>query len=454
MAQEATAISSFRELAVGDLVVHIDFGVGRYLGLERMDAGGVPGDFLAIEYADADKLYLPVYRLSRVQKYVGSSAFYSPRQARGNELGTNEGAKVKRQLQDIAGELLSIQAERAARVWFRVLRTRLRLPGVRGFVPLRGDAASVPGDSGCHLGHDVPQADGPTALWRRRVRQDRGIDSRRVQGRARRRTGRDSRADNRARRTAPVDVPQSSWPTPRLGSNAPADFGHAKELKQILADTAEGKVDVLIGTHRILSKDIEIPKLGLLIIDEEQRFGVRHKERLKSLRANIDVLTMTATPIPRTLEMSLLGIRDLSVILTPPPGRMAIRTHIAKFKDSVLREGIEQELERGGQVFFVHNRVDSIYNVADEIRRIVPWTPASPLATRSSLTTSSKRSCSRSSSTGSTCSSLRRSSNQASTSRARTRSSSTAPTRSGSRSCISCADGSDAARTGRIATCW
>ncbi len=149
-------------------------------------------------------------------------------------------------------------------------------------------------------------------------------------------------------------------------------FRSPKEIKQTLAELAEGKVDVVIGTHRVLSKDVIFPDLGLLIIDEEQRFGVRHKERLKQLRQNIDVLTMSATPIPRTLHMSLLGLRDMSVIETPPKDRLAVQTVVAKYDEGLIKTAIEQELQRGGQVYFVHNRVESIFSRAAEIQNLAP----------------------------------------------------------------------------------
>src|SRR5262249_37735528 len=149
-------------------------------------------------------------------------------------------------------------------------------------------------------------------------------------------------------------------------------FRSAKQQKEIVEKVEQGKIDILIGTHRILSKDIKFPDLGLLVVDEEQRFGVRHKERLKQLKKEVDVLTMSATPIPRTLHMSLVGLRDMSVIETPPKDRMAIQTVVAPFDDKLIRTAIEHELERGGQVYFVHNRVESIYEIASKIQELVP----------------------------------------------------------------------------------
>ncbi len=370
VAQEATAVSSFRELQVGDLVVHVDFGVGRYAGLERMDAGGADNDFLAIEYADGDRLYLPVYRLGKVQKYVGSATF-----ARLDRLGGTSWektkAKVKRQLADIAGELLRVQAERRER---------------------RGFAFSEPDDLFREFEAAFPYEETPHQQQAiddvildmiseqpmdRLLCGDVGFGKTEVAIRAAFKAVVDGRQ-------VAVLVPTTVLAEQHLSSfkarfrhtaarvEAISRFRSPGEVKRILADLADGKVDVIIGTHRLLSKDVEYRDLGLLVVDEEQRFGVTHKEKIKSLRATIDVLTMTATPIPRTLEMSLLGIRDLSVILTPPAGRLAVRTHVARFTENVIAEAIRAELQRGGQAFFVHNRVETIHNVAAELQRWVP----------------------------------------------------------------------------------
>ncbi len=370
LAHEATAIASFRELAPGDLVVHIDFGVGRYAGLMRMDTGGVDGDFLALDYADGDRLYVPVYRLGRVQRYVGSPTF-----TRLDKLGgttwekTKE--KVKRQLADIADELLRLQAQRASAAGF-------------AFSPpddlFRELEAEFPYEETPHQEQAIDDVVGDMTVPRpmdRLLCGDVGFGKTEVAIRAAYKAVLDGRQ-------VAVLVPTTVLAEQHLKSfrqrlrHAPvrvealSRFRTAAQAKAIVADTQAGKVDILIGTHRLLSKDIAFREIGLLVVDEEQRFGVTHKERIKQFRSNVDVLTMTATPIPRTLEMAMLGIRDLSVILTPPPGRLAVRTHIARFKDAVIQEAVDHELKRGGQVFFVHNRVETIYNIADELRRIVP----------------------------------------------------------------------------------
>ena len=229
-------------------------------------------------------------------------------------------------------------------------------------------------------------------------------------------------------------------------------FRTAKEQKEIVERVETGRVDILIGTHRLLSKDIKFQDLGLLIVDEEQRFGVRHKERLKQMRKEIDVLAMSATPIPRTLHMSLVGLRDMSIIETPPKDRMAIQTVVAKFDEKIVRSAIEVELERGGQVFFVHNRVESIYEIAARIQELVPAARVAS-ATARWARPSLKESCSPSCATSSTCSSPPPSSRTASTFPSPTPSSSTAPTVTVSASSTSCAAASAAPTAAPTRTC-
>lgn len=369
-AQEATTIASFRELQSGDLIVHIDFGVGRYRGLERMEASGIENDFLVLEYADNDRLYLPVYRLDRVQKYAGSAA-YTRLDKLGGTTWERTKAKVKQQLADVAEELIRIYAERRAR---------------------KGHAYAPPDETFHQFEAEFPYEETPhqeqaisdvlsdmtsPQPMDRLLCGDVGFGKTEVAMRAAFKAAIDGK---QVAVLVPTTVlAEQHWKSfqrrmkhSALRIEALSRFRTAAEAKEIIADTKVGKVDILIGTHKLLSKEIVFRDLGLLIVDEEQRFGVSHKERIKAMRSTVDVLTMTATPIPRTLEMAMLGIRDLSVILTPPPGRLAVRTHLAKFKDSTLRDAISHELTRGGQVYFVHNRVETIHNVAEEVRRIVP----------------------------------------------------------------------------------
>ena len=368
---DTMALSSFRELEVGDLVVHIDFGVARYLGLQHMDLGdGAETDFLVLQYADNDKLYVPVYRLARVQKYVGTGALGRVDKLGGAGWEKTRG-RIRKQIEGIAHELLRIHAERAAQKGYAFSRPDERFAEFE---------ASFPYEETPHQLRAIDEVLADMCSERpmdRLLCGDVGFGKTEVAIRAAYKAVLDGRQ-------VAVLVPTTVLADQHLASfrNRLANTGarvamvsrfrSEAEIRQTLQELEEGKVDILIGTHRILASDVRFADLGLLVIDEEQRFGVRHKERIRQLRAMVDVLTMTATPIPRTLEMAMLGIRDLSVIMTPPPGRLAVATHVARFKPSVLEEVIGAELERGGQVFFVHNRVETIHNVVEEIRRAVP----------------------------------------------------------------------------------
>jgi transcription-repair coupling factor (superfamily II helicase) len=370
VAHETTVVSSFSELHPGDLVVHVDHGVARYQGLERMDVGGYQNDFLVLEYADSDKLYLPVYRLGRVQKYVGSAAF-----GRLDKLGGTSWEKtrerVKRQLADIAAELLEVQARRKTARGFQFSEPNADFHAFEAAFPYEETTGQAQAISEVL---DDMQSEQPMD---RLLCGDVGFGKTEVAIRAAYKAVLDGKqVAMLVPTTVLAEQHLSSFRNRLSGTPAVVEcvsrFRTPNEVKDILQRTAAGKVDVLIGTHRILSADVKFADLGLLLVDEEQRFGVVHKEKIKQLRAGVDVLTMSATPIPRTLEMSLLGIRDLSMITTPPAGRLAVRTHLAKFTDAAVREAVQNELQRGGQVFFVHNRVETIYNVADRIQQAVP----------------------------------------------------------------------------------
>jgi transcription-repair coupling factor (superfamily II helicase) len=367
---EHAAISHFRDLTPGDHVVHLDFGIGLYRGLIRLEVGGIANDFLHIEYAGNDKLYLPVYRLGRVQKYIGS-----PDGVRLDKLGgtswqkTKE--KVKANIRDIAQDLLKLYAERELR---------------------KGHAFSPPDESYFEFEAAFPFEETPdqakaiedvladmqrTRPMDRLVCGDVGFGKTEVAIRAAMKAALDGKQ-------VAVLVPTTILCEQHLVSfrrrcepfgirvESLNRFRTTKETKEITEATREGKIDILIGTHRLLGKSVEFRDLRLLIVDEEQRFGVAHKEQIKQMRANIDCLTLTATPIPRTLQMSLLGIRDLSIIATPPHDRLSVRTHLARFNDGIVREAIMRELSRGGQVFFVHNRVQTIEEMREHIAQLVP----------------------------------------------------------------------------------
>jgi transcription-repair coupling factor (superfamily II helicase) len=370
--------AGFRDLNEGDLVVHVEHGIARYLGLTKMQIRGVEGDFLVLAYEGADRLYLPVAKLRQVQKFTGAS----PETVRLDKLGGQSfalrKARVKEQLLKMAAELLDIYAARAAHPghafpepdeifrefeaefpWEETPDQAKAIEDVLGDMrkDRRGAASAAPMD--------------------RLVCGDVGYGKTEVAMRA-------AMLSVLAKKQVAVLVPTTLLAAQHERSFRERFKGYpvriesvsrmksAEDVRAILKEAAAGKVDVLIGTHRLLAADVSFQDLGLVVVDEEQRFGVAHKERLKKLRKLVDVLTLTATPIPRTLHMSLAGVRDLSIIATPPEDRRAIRTFVMKFDPTQVREAIENELKRGGQVFFVHNRVRSIHAIEKFLSELLP----------------------------------------------------------------------------------
>ena len=359
------------DLKPGDYVVHAQHGIGKFIALKQMKAGDVVEDFMLVEYAGESKLYVPLTRLDLIQKYRGAGEAPPPIDKLGGVTWAKTKSRVKAKMRDMAEELLKLYAERkmaegfsfsADSNWqrefddsFEYTATRDQLQAVS---EIKRDMES-PSPMDRLLCGDV--GFGKTEVAMRAAFKALG-DGKQVAVLAPTTVLALQHHESFVRRFAafPVRVEMISR------------FRSPKEIKAILADLAGGKVDILIGTHRLLSKDVVFPDLGLLVVDEEQRFGVRHKERLKQLRRNLDVLTMSATPIPRTLHMSLLGLRDMSVIETPPKDRLAVQTVVAKFNAELIRTAIEQELSRGGQVYFVHNRVETIWQRAAWIQEQVP----------------------------------------------------------------------------------
>ena len=369
---KGAALLNLEELRPGDHVVHLDHGIAQYRGLKHMKVADMEGDFLNLEYAANDTMYVPVERINLVQRYIGGADNQQPKL---DKLGSGAWEKVKRrtkaQVLAMASELLDIYAARevmeghpfphpgrdyedfAERFEFEetpdqqaaiddVLRDMCRakpmdrlICGDAGFgkteVAMR--AAFLAVMDGRQVGILVPTTILAEQHWNNFRNRFKDL---------------------------PVRIEMVSR------------FRSPKENKAVIDDVARGKIDIVVGTHRLLSKDVQFPKLGLLIIDEEHRFGVADKEKMKKMRKLVDVLTLTATPIPRTLHMAMLGIRDLSVIQTPPPDRQAIRTFVAHFEDGLVREVILRELNRGGQVFFVHNRIENIANIAGHLRALIP----------------------------------------------------------------------------------
>jgi transcription-repair coupling factor (superfamily II helicase) len=368
----AAFVSDFRDLGVGDYVVHVEHGIAQYQGLKEIVQDGLSIEFMILEFAEGAKLYVPLTRLDLIQKYRSTDTGPAPVLSRlGSQQWTKTKARVRKAMQDMAAELLKLYAER---------RT------------VEGNAFSLDNEFQREFedAFDYTETDDQiTAI--RAVKEDMesptpmdrllcgdvGYGKTEVAMRAAFKAVQDGKQVAVLTPTTVLSFQHFETFKQRFAQfpihiEMISRFRTAKEQKDIIERVSTGRVDILIGTHRLLSKDIKFQDLGLLIVDEEQRFGVRHKERLKQLRKQIDVLAMSATPIPRTLHMSLVGLRDMSIIETPPKDRMAIQTVVARFDEKIVRSAIEVELERGGQVFFVHNRVESIYEIAARIQELVP----------------------------------------------------------------------------------
>jgi len=365
-------LSDFRDLAVGDYVVHVEHGIGQYQGLTEIsqeDGGNV--EFMVLEYAEGARLYVPLTRLDLVQKYRSSEGVKPVL----NRLGTQQWQKtklrVKKAMKDMAEELLTLYAARktaeghgfaADTEWQREFEDAFEFneteDQMNAIVDVRRDMEQ-PTPMDRLLCGDVGYGKTEVAM---RAAFKAVSDNRQVAVLAPTTVLAFQHYNTFKQRFAafPIKVEMLSR------------FRSPKQQKETIGKLETGTVDIVIGTHRVLSKDVKFSDLGLVIVDEEQRFGVRHKERLKQLRKEVDVLTMSATPIPRTLHMSLLGLRDMSVIETPPKDRMAIQTVVAAWDEKLIRSAIEKELERAGQVYFVHNRVESIYEISDKIREMAP----------------------------------------------------------------------------------
>jgi transcription-repair coupling factor (superfamily II helicase) len=365
-------LSDFRDLKVGDLVVHQDHGIGRFEGLQTLDVGGTSVEFMVLAYQGGDKLKVPVEVFDRIQKYSSMESGSRPAL---DKLGGPRWEKVKKRvkkaMRDMAAELLKLYAERKARPGHAFAQDS---PWLREFEETF-EYEETPDQAAAIA--DVARDMSDPAPMDRLICGDVGYGKTEVAMRAAMRAVLDGKQV--AVLTPTTVLAFQHWKTFRkrfapfpVRVEMVSRFRAAREIKQVLEAAAQGKVDLLIGTHRLLSKDVTFADLGLLVIDEEQRFGVQAKERLKHLRRIVDCLTLSATPIPRTLQMGLSGIRDMSVIETPPKDRLAIQTSIVKFSTDTIRSAVRQELAREGQVFFVHNRVESIYSVASLIQRLVP----------------------------------------------------------------------------------
>ncbi len=366
-----TIIRQLDDLAEGAPVIHAEYGVGRYLGLVTLEAGGIAAEFLHLEYADGDKLYVPVHALELISRYTGAS----PENAPLHRLGSDQWAKARKRaikkIRDVAAELLDVYARRAARPGhsFRWSEADYRaFEDAFPFEPTEDQERTIT-EVLSDLAANQPMD--------RVVCGDVGFGKTEVALRA-------TFAAVMGGKQVAVLVPTTllaqqhgqnfrdrfaDWP---VRTEVISRFQSTKQIKTIVEGMRSGKVDVVIGTHRLLQHTKDLKDVGLVIIDEEHRFGVRHKEAIRALRAEIDVLTLTATPIPRTLNMALGGIREMSLITTPPSERLSVKTFVGQWSDTLIREACLREIKRGGQVYFIHNRVEDIASIEQKIAKLVP----------------------------------------------------------------------------------
>jgi transcription-repair coupling factor (superfamily II helicase) len=367
----AAFAADIADLKPGDYVVHTTHGVGRFLGLREVEQGEGKGDYMLLEYAASAKLYVPLTRLDLVQKYRGAGDAAPPLDKLGGVTWTRTKTRVKAKMRDMADELLKLYAARKTAEGFAFSpdgNWQREFDDSFEYTPTKDQVGAI-----ADIRRDMESAQPMDRL----LCGDVGFGKTEVAMRAAFKALGDGK---QVALLAPTTVLalQHYETFKRRFAPFPAEiemlsrFRSGKEIKAALEKICDGKVDIIIGTHRLLSQDVEYKDLGLLIVDEEQRFGVRHKERLKQIRKNVDVLTMSATPIPRTLHMSLLGLRDMSVIETPPKDRLAVHTVVSHFNPEVVRASIEQEMSRGGQVYFVHNRIDTIWQRAAMVQELVP----------------------------------------------------------------------------------
>ena len=367
----ARIIQQLADLRPGAPVVHEDYGVGRYRGLTTMETGGLTAEFLVLEYAGGDRLYVPVQALERVSRYTGAPADTAPLHRLGGDQWQKARQRAAARIHDAAAELLDVYSRRATRPGFAFPVDEPQLKAFEQGFPFEETA-----DQLAAIRQVVDDLRSPRPMDRV-VCGDVGFGKTEVALRA-------AFVAAQAGRQVAVLVPTTllaqqhhqtfadrfaDWP---VKVELLSRFRAGAQAKATLEGLAQGKVDIVIGTHRLLQPGVRFKDLGLLIIDEEHRFGVRDKERLKQMRAEVDVLTLTATPIPRTLNLALGGLRDLSLIATPPAGRLSIKTFVSEWNAPMVREACLRELRRGGQVYFVHNSVDTIARAAEQLATLVP----------------------------------------------------------------------------------
>jgi len=368
---KALTIKELQSLQPGDFVTHIDYGIGRFAGLERIENNGNVQEAVRLVYRDDDLLYVNIHSLHKIAKYTGKDGTPPAMSKLGSATWENKKRAIKRQVQEIAKELIELYAKRKAVPGFPFSRdSYLQIELETSFMyEDTPDQASATAD----VKKDMEKASPMDRL----VCGDVGFGKTEVAIRAAFKAVADSKQVAVLVPTTILAMQHFRTFSERL-KDMPCKvayinrFRSAQDIKQILKEVAEGRVDILIGTHKIVGSEVKFKNLGLMVIDEEQKFGVKTKDKLKEMRINVDVLTLTATPIPRTLQFSLMGARDLSIIATPPPNRQAVTTELHVFDEEVIRDAISYEVKRGGQVFFVHNRINDIESIAALILRLVP----------------------------------------------------------------------------------
>ena len=366
-----TLIRNLAELKIGQAVVHLENGVGRYAGLTVLDAGGVKAEYVVLEYANEAKLYVPVASLHLISRYIGGADETAPLHKLGSEAWAKSRQKAAEKIRDVAAELLDVYAKRESQKGFAFEYNREEYVRFSQTFPFEETE-----DQKLAINAVVSDMCQPKAMDRL-VCGDVGFGKTEVAIRA-------AFLAVMNHKQVAILVPTTLLAQQHFDNfkdrfaNYPINievlsrFKTAKEQKEILQKVAEGKIDILVGTHKLLQEDVQFHNLGLLVIDEEHRFGVRQKEKIKQLRANIDILTLTATPIPRTLNMALNGMRDLSIIASPPARRLTIKTFVRQSDDLIIREAILREILRGGQVYYLHNDVATIENCASKLAELVP----------------------------------------------------------------------------------
>lgn len=371
MVSNAERLKSYSDLAVGDYVVHANHGIGKYVGMQTLEVDGVHQDYMTIIYQNDDKLFIPVTQLNLIQKYVSAEAKSPKINKLGGSAWTKTKNKVSSQIEDIADDLIQLYAKREAEKGFAFPPDDAYQKEFEDVFPYSETDDQL--RSTAEIKHDMERARPMDRL----LVGDVGYGKTEVALRA---AFKAIKNNKQVAFLVPTTIlAQQHYETMvERFEGFPVEVGvlsrfrTKKQQTETLDKLKKGMVDIVVGTHRLLSKDVNFSDLGLLIIDEEQRFGVKHKERLKQLRSQVDVLTLTATPIPRTLHMSMLGVRDLSVIETPPQNRYPVQTYVMEMNPGAIREAIERELARGGQIFYLYNRVDTIEKKVEEIQMLVP----------------------------------------------------------------------------------